>query len=45
MEKHGVGVTSTNLVMAELATDWASKTGEMIQTIMYEESLRRLVEA
>lgn len=45
MEKHGVTVTSTNQVMAELATDWASPTGVAIQTIMYEESLKRLVEA
>lgn len=44
MEKHGVGITSTNQVMAELATDWASKTGTTIQGIMYQESLRRLVE-
>jgi nicotinamidase-related amidase len=45
MEKHGVGVTSTNQVMAELAIDWASKAGATIQGIMYQESLRRLVEA
>ncbi len=45
MEKHGVVITSTNQVMAELATDWASKTGTTIQGIMYQESLRRLVEA
>ena len=45
MEKHGVTITSTNQVMAELATDWASPTGSAIQWIMYEESLKRLVEA
>jgi nicotinamidase-related amidase len=44
MERHGVTVTSTNQVMAELATDWASPTGATIQRIMYEEVLRRFVE-
>ena len=38
-------VTSTNQMMAELATDWASPTGAAVQKIMYEEILRRLVEA
>lgn len=45
MEKAGVTLTSTNQVMAELAMDWASPTGSTIQRIMYEEVLRRLVEA
>jgi len=45
MRGRGVTVTSTNQVLAELATDWASPTGEAIQRIMYEEVLRRLVEA
>lgn len=44
MERHGVTLTSTNQVMAELATDWASPTGSTIQRVMYEESLKRLVE-
>ena len=44
MRRHGVTITSTNQVMAELATDWASKIGQTIQTIMYEESLKPLVE-
>ncbi len=44
MEKAGVVITSTNQVMAELATDWASTTGGKIQSIMYEEILKRLVE-
>jgi nicotinamidase-related amidase len=44
MRAHGVTVTSTNQVMAELATDWASATGSAIQRIMYEEILKRLVE-
>ncbi len=45
MRQHGVTITSTNQAMAELATDWASPTGQAIQRVMYEESLRRLVEA
>jgi len=31
--------------MAELATDWASPTGATVQRVMYEEVLKRLVEA
>lgn len=45
MERNGVVITSTNQVLAELATDWASSTGATIQRVMYEEVLRRLVEA
>ncbi len=45
MREHGVTVTSTNQLMSELATDWASDTGKAIQTIMYEESLKRLFAA
>jgi len=45
MAAHGVTLTSTNQVMAELAMDWASPKGSLIQRIMYEETLRRLVEA
>lgn len=44
MEKHGVTITTTNQVMAELATDWASQIGGAIQRIMYEEILKPLVE-
>lgn len=44
MRAHGVTITSTNQVMAELATDWASPTGAAIQGIMYQEILRRFVE-
>jgi len=44
MESRGVTLTSTNQVMAELAMYWASPKGSQIQRIMYEESLRRLVE-
>ena len=45
MAANGVIVTSTNQVMAELATDWASAEGSAIQHVMYEESLKRLIEA
>lgn len=45
MAAHGVTVTSTNQVMAELATDWASPVGSAIQMVMYQEVLKRLVEA
>ena len=45
MEKHSVELTSTNQLLAELAIDWASPTGSTIQRILYEETLRRLVEA
>ncbi|WP_419421395.1 isochorismatase family protein (plasmid) [Legionella sp. D16C41] len=45
MEKHGVILTSTNQVMAELAIDWASEAGNNIQKIMYEEKLKQLIDA
>lgn len=45
MERAGVTLTSTNQVMAELAMDWASPIGSAIQRIMYEEVLKRLIEA
>lgn len=45
MRDNGVVITSTNQIIAELATDWASATGATVQTIMYQEVLRRLVEA
>lgn len=44
MERAGVVLTSTNQVMAELATDWASAVGSKIQGVMYEEILKRLIE-
>jgi nicotinamidase-related amidase len=44
MERAGVTLTSTNQVMAELATDWASPVGAAIQRIMYEEVLKKLIE-
>ncbi len=45
MARHGVTITSTNQLLAELATDWASQGGSHIQRILYEENLRHLVEA
>lgn len=45
MNANGVVVTSTNQLMAELATDWSSDTGKAIQAVMYEEILKPLVEA
>ncbi len=44
MEKHGVTLTSTNQVMAELAVSWSENFGQKIQTIMYEEVLAKLIE-
>lgn len=43
MEKHGVTLTSTNQVMAELAVSWSHDFGQKIQTIMYEEILVKLM--
>lgn len=45
MEKHGVTLTSTNQVMAELANSWSEGFGQTIQTIMYQEILAKFVEA
>lgn len=45
MERHGVGLTSTNQLMAELAYTWSEGYGERIIAIMYEEILRFHVEA
>lgn len=45
MEKHGVTLTSTNQVMAELANSWSEGVGQTIQTIMYQEILAQLIEA
>lgn len=45
MEAAGVTLTSTNQLLAELAMDWASPSGQLIQRIMYEEVLRRYIEA
>jgi nicotinamidase-related amidase len=45
MERAGVTITSTNQVMAELATDWSDERGQKIQGVMYEEILQSLVES
>lgn len=45
MERHGVTLTSTNQVMAELAYNWSEGNGHVIQTIMYVEVLAKLVGA
>lgn len=45
MHDHGVTITTTNQVMAEMASDWASPVGAAIQRVMYEEVLARLVDA
>lgn len=39
MEKHGVTLTTTNQVMAELAYTWSEAHGAKIRRIMYEEIL------
>ena len=44
MERHGVTLTSTNQIMAELAVSWSQDFGQTIQTIMYEEILSQLIE-
>lgn len=44
MRDHGVTVTSTNQLLAELATDWSGEAGRAIQQVMYEEVLKPLVE-
>jgi nicotinamidase-related amidase len=43
MKDHGVTLTTTNQVMAELAYDWANGAGHQIQKIMYEEILSKLI--
>jgi nicotinamidase-related amidase len=43
MKDHGVTLTTTNQLMAELAYDWANGAGHQIQTIMYEEILSKLM--
>lgn len=44
MRQAGVGITSTNQLMAEIATDWASDEGQKVQGIMYQEILKPLIE-
>lgn len=44
MRAHGVTITSTHQLLAELATDWSSEGGSPILRVLYEEKLRHLVE-
>ena len=44
MRAAGVTITSTNQLMAELATDWSGESGGRIQGIMYQEILRAMIE-
>ncbi|MGF1979849.1 MAG: isochorismatase family protein [Nostoc sp. CmiSLP01] len=44
MENHGVTLTSTDQLMAELAVSWSHDFGKTIQTITYQEILSKLVE-
>ena len=44
MKDHGVTLTSTNQLLAELAISWAEGNGQKIQTILYQENLKRLVD-
>ncbi|WP_017739912.1 isochorismatase family protein [Scytonema hofmannii] len=43
MSSHGVTLTTTNQVMAELAVSWSHDFGKTIQTIMYQEILSKLI--
>lgn len=43
MEAAGVTLTSTNQLMAELAKDWATPNGQIIQRIIAEEILPRYI--
>jgi nicotinamidase-related amidase len=43
MKDHGVTLTTTNQLMAELAYNWANGAGHQIQKIMYEEILSKLI--
>jgi hypothetical protein len=44
MKAHGVTLTTTNQLLAELAYDWAQGKGHTIQTILYQENLRQYIE-
>ncbi|KKD60549.1 isochorismatase [Grimontia sp. AD028] len=41
MESHGVTLTSTNQVIAELAQDWSSENGQKLVGILFEEILSK----
>ncbi|HIF9343750.1 TPA: isochorismatase family protein [Photobacterium damselae] len=42
MERHGVTLTSTNQLIAELAQDWSSETGGKLIQVLFEEILSKL---
>ncbi|MEM9794964.1 MAG: isochorismatase family protein [Pseudomonadota bacterium] len=44
MRQSGVGITGTNQILAELASDWSTEAGGTILGVMYEEILRPMVE-
>jgi hypothetical protein len=42
MESHGVTLTSTNQLIAELAQDWSSENGGKLIQVLFEEILSKL---
>lgn len=42
MESHGITLTSTNQLIAELAQDWSSDNGGKLMQVLYEEVLSKL---
>ena len=42
MESHGITLTSTNQIIAELAQDWSSQNGGKLIQILFEEVLSKL---
>ena len=43
MEKGGVEVTTTNALIAELASDWSSSQGQGLMRVLFEEKLSKMV--
>ncbi|PSU50469.1 isochorismatase [Photobacterium frigidiphilum] len=44
MESHGVTLTTTNQLIAELAQDWSSEHGQKLMQVLFEEILSKLPE-
>lgn len=42
MESHGVTLTTTNQLIAELAQDWSSEHGQKLMLVLFEEVLAKL---
>ncbi|MGF1735929.1 isochorismatase family protein [Photobacterium satsumensis] len=42
MESHGVTLTTTNQLIAELAQDWSSEHGQKLMQVLFEEVLAKL---